>query len=106
MKYEVRLAADAEASILQQAAFIAADNPRAAESWMAALYDAVHSLESMPRRCPLAGELSEAAGFAIHCLTIGSHSVFFRVNDETHIVDVLRFRHAAQRPLDEAWTVS
>jgi plasmid stabilization system protein ParE len=86
---------------MAQALFIAADKPAAAEKWLTALHEQIEALESMPRRHPIAHDLSESLGFEVHRLIVGEYLLFFRVDDTAELVDVLRFRHAAQRPLPE-----
>lgn len=102
MKFTVRIAAEAEQAILEQAQFIAVDKPQAAENWLQEIYDEIDKLESMPRRHPASLELSTALGCDIRRLIVGEYLLFFRVDDEQQTVDVLRFRHGAQRPPLEA----
>lgn len=102
MKYRVEVARNAKNAIFVQARFIAEDKPQAAEGWLNRVFDSMDTLESMPRRHPLAAKLSEELGLEVRRLVIGDYLLFFCVHDEAGVVEVLRFRHGAQRPLLEA----
>lgn len=58
MKFTVRLTPDADEQIFDQARYIAEDQkaPIEAGRWLQRIYDAIDSLEEMPRSCSIAEE--------------------------------------------------
>jgi plasmid stabilization system protein ParE len=70
--------------------------PEYAIHWWNGPMDALFSLESMPRRCPVIREETDLAPEVRH-LIYQSHRILFTVNEDK--VRVLRVYHGARRPL-------
>lgn len=69
--------------------------------WLTGLYDAIDTLYHSPKRYGVVDRLSEAMGFPVHRMPYGrdgSYLIYYRVDDTARIVEVLRFKHAAQHP--------
>ncbi len=96
MKYRVFIEPRAKADLKAAYLFIAEDSPAHADDWFANLLRAVATLETMPRRCPLAIE-SDAFDVEIRQLIHGNYRVLFTVSGSE--VTVTHVRHAARRPL-------
>jgi plasmid stabilization system protein ParE len=95
------LAARAEADLDAALAWFAEQNATdAGTRWLAQLFAAIDSLESMPLRCPLAAEADEL-GLEIRELLVGKrqrrYRILFRIQSST--VQVLHVRHAARDQL-------
>jgi plasmid stabilization system protein ParE len=92
---------------ISEAAFVDAENylrflcserqePAYAERWWNGLIDAMLSLETMPRRCPLIPERKYFKEELRH-LIYQSHRIIFTVTGNK--VTVVRIYHGAQQPL-------
>jgi toxin ParE1/3/4 len=72
----------------------------AAARWYNGLEKAVYTLETYPRRCPLAPE-SGKAGRALRHLLYGKtphvYRVIYEINEPKRLVQVLSIRHGARR---------
>lgn len=99
MIFNLKIAPIAEDAILDQARFIAADNPIAAIRWYQSLFDTILTLRENPKRHPVAEMMSVVLGLEVRKLVIGNYLIFYHVDDNDLIVSVVRFRHAARRPL-------
>jgi len=80
-------------------------NPGFAERWQEGLEQATVSLETFPRRCPLAHE-NESFPYEVRQLLYASHRILFTLLDadedgEDDTVRILHVRHQAQRWLDD-----
>jgi plasmid stabilization system protein ParE len=93
-----RAVSDLEALYLEKNA---AESPDAAR-WYNGLEQAVYTLETHPRRCPIAPEARKVKGHLRHLLFGAKPSVYrviFEVDERRHIVWVLTIRHGARKPL-------
>lgn len=88
---EVRFSAAAQSDLLDIVVFIARDNPRAAEDWLAAIEERCELLADHP----LTGELRPGFGIAdCRSVSVGVYVVFFR-----HIqsgVEIARVVHGSR----------
>ena len=72
---EVRFSAAAQSDLLDIVVFIASDNPRAAEDWLAAIEERCELLADHP----LTGELRPGFGVAdCRSVAVGAYVIFFR----------------------------
>jgi len=87
------------ARIDEQARFIAVEceAPMNAARWLAPVLAAADSLETMPRRCPLATE-DEHRPFDVHGLDVDGFPLLFTVDDGDRTVRLLGAGHARQLP--------
>jgi plasmid stabilization system protein ParE len=99
-RYRVMFASEALEEALAAAAYIASDAPTTAASWYEGLQQAIDSLGSFPRRCPVAPE-SEFLGHELRHLTYKSHRIIFRIEQDARVVRVLHIRHAKQQAIGE-----
>ena len=67
-----------------------------ATEWWNGLIDALHSLQTIPRRCPIIPE-QESFEEEVRQLLYQSHRIIFRISRNK--VEVLRVYHGARRPL-------
>ncbi|MEX2219355.1 MAG: type II toxin-antitoxin system RelE/ParE family toxin [Phycisphaerales bacterium] len=70
--------------------------------WLSGLFDLIDSLYEWPRRFAVAEAVSAAKGYEVRRANYGDYAIFFRVDDERQLVEVIAFRHGRQRPLLEA----
>jgi plasmid stabilization system protein ParE len=90
---------DAEAAFL----WIGKESPAYAEDWFNGLLEAIYSLETFPKRCPLAPE-SREIGIEIHQLLYNKkHRILFAIAPDSAefegVVQILRLRHVTQEQL-------
>lgn len=106
MEYDVEIAPSGLLDIEAASDWMKQNAPAKADAWLSGLLDAILSLETFPRRCPIAPE-SEDIGREIRQLFYGKRSQMYRIlfaivkDKETsqEIVRVHRLRHTAQAPL-------
>lgn len=91
MAYQVILSPTAENDLNEIIAYIAHDNPVAAERFALELLDAAFAL----REFPLRGRTFQRNS-RIRRIVHGNHLVVYRFNEATKIVEILRFWHAAR----------
>ena len=96
--YTVDVTDEVVADIQSAFEYIHERSPQNAINWLRELYIAIDTLETMPERCPRIRE-SEAFEEEVRNLLFHSHRIIFTVNEETSIVEVHAFRHAAQDEL-------
>lgn len=99
MIYEVRITPQAERDIQAICGWWSEHHSeKQAERWYDNIYPSIHSLEKMPRRCPLAPEDDLHNGEVRHFLfgtgRRPTHRIIFAVEGEAVIV--LSVRHVAQ----------
>ena len=88
---QARFSADAEADLLDIAAFIAQDNPVAAREWLAAVRDRCQLLAEHP----MTGELRQGFGVAgCRSVTVGMYVIFFRPSRDG--VEIARILHGSR----------
>jgi len=99
MTSTVKITADAEASIREQARYIAIDEqaPLNAARWLERVYAATDSLDKWPRRCAIADE-DRYRPYEIRKLGIDGYLLLFTIVDETNTVWVIATRHGRQQP--------
>jgi len=93
---ELTLRAERDLEFLYQR--ISADDSAAAARWFNGLEKAIHTLERMPRRCPLASESKKAKRRLRHLLYGARRDVYrviFEIDESRKAVRVLTIRHAA-----------
>ena len=98
-KYAVEIAQAAERDLQEIWAFIALDDPAAAERFIARLERMIGTLEAFPERCPSIPENKWLGTWYQH-LRLGRYRIIFRIAG--HTVLVLRVVHGA-RQLDSSW---
>ena len=94
MAYRVELTADAKGELDAIVAYIAADAPSRALSWLERFRELVSTLAQHPERCAVASE-ARLVDFPVRPLLYGNYRVLYTVTDST--VYVLHVRHAARR---------
>ncbi|MCA9772718.1 MAG: type II toxin-antitoxin system RelE/ParE family toxin [Myxococcales bacterium] len=102
-RYAVELTDTALAAIMAQAEYIAIERrePPSAERWLQQVWDAVDSLERLPRRCALAEEDADAPYEVRHVLVSGP-ALLFTIDDERRTVWVIALRGEGRLPRPEA----
>jgi plasmid stabilization system protein ParE len=78
--------------LLQHVSYIAQDNPGAAKALGENLLDAALSLAKTPFKGSLYPRLA-----GVRKLTLSPFKIFYRVNDRTLDLEILRFWHSARR---------
>jgi plasmid stabilization system protein ParE len=86
-------------AIQEQARYIAHEgqSPQAAARWPARVLKAADSLESMPRRCPVATE-SKSFAIELRAKRVDEFLLTFAVADGSRTVLEVSSRHARQMP--------
>lgn len=67
--------------------------PEIAIRWWEKSLEKISTLTIMPRRCPYAPQ-NEGTELELRVLIVGNGLFMFHVDDETHTVHVVEFRHA------------
>ena len=98
-RYAVELTDAALAAIGEQARYIAIEGraPENAKRWIERVWDAVDSLENLPRRGARAQE-DDYVSYDVRQLVVGSHLLLFTVDDDRRTVWIVGLRHAHRRP--------
>jgi plasmid stabilization system protein ParE len=94
-RYSVEITTEVESSIRHAFYYIHERSPTNALNWLAGLYRAIDTLETMPGRCALIRE-QEAFDEEVRELIHHSHRIIFTVDEEEAVVRVHTFRHTAQ----------
>lgn len=99
MSYAVRITPLAEASIREQARYIAIDEhaPLNAARWLERIYTAADTLSTWPRRCGLAEEDAHRP-YEIRKLSVDGYLLLFTIEQATHTVWIIATRHGRQQP--------
>lgn len=99
MKYKIEITRTAESSIFEQAYYIAVERraPQAARRWLRRIWEAVDSLEQLPRRGKIAPE-DKYLPYEVRMLTVRSHLILFTIDDERRKVVVVGFRRGKRLP--------
>ena len=96
-RYAVELTDAAMSAIHAQARYIAIDRqePHNAQRWLQLAWDAIESLETMPKRCPLAEE-NQNVEYEARLVLVGTKSLIITVDDERATVWVIALRGEGQ----------
>jgi plasmid stabilization system protein ParE len=90
-KYQVNITATAEQDIADIWAYIAGDNPSAANAFIHALDEQIISLASFPERNPLIPEATLLHTQLYRHLLYRSYRIIYRIEQETVIIfDIFR----------------
>jgi plasmid stabilization system protein ParE len=92
MDFRVEITGPAIADLAEIVSYIAQDNPAAANALGESLLDAALSLAKTPFKGSRYQKLAD-----VRKLTLPPLKVFYRVNDATMAVQILRFWHSARR---------
>jgi len=98
MAYLVELTLRAERDLGYLYERISADDSAVAGRWLNGLEAAIHTLERLPRRCPIACESKRAKRRLRHLLYGAKRDVYrviFEIDESRKMVRVLTIRHAA-----------
>ena len=93
MGYKVILSTLALEDLEQIVAYVAQNDPTAAERLGHRLLDQAETLRYLPHR---GGNVQQRRG--VKKLVLGAYLIFYRVNEPARCVEVLRFWHGAQDP--------
>lgn len=93
MGYKVLISPHAREDLRVMVRFIARDNPSAAMRLGQLLIEKALSLESLPLRGRVVPELNEPA---IREIIFKSYRIIYQISDESGVVAVLRYWHAAR----------
>ena len=72
--------------------------PDRMDAWLEGLLATIDSLYLMPRRFPVAETVMGAKGYEVRRANHGDYALFYRINEDTRMVEVIAFRHGRQRP--------
>jgi len=70
-------------------------------NWLLELYDRIASLREHPKRFVVDTQRSEAISYEVRRFNHGEYGVFYRVDDEQAVVEILDFRHGRRLPRDK-----
>lgn len=96
MKYRVIIQPAVDHNIEAVYDYLWTDAPLYAERWLTGIYEAIFSLDQMPRRCTQAAD-AESWGIEIRQLLYGSHRILFTISGPE--VHVLYLQHMRQQRL-------
>ncbi|MEL7484927.1 MAG: type II toxin-antitoxin system RelE/ParE family toxin [Planctomycetota bacterium] len=101
MTYLVRIAPTVRAQIEEQIDYYLGEgvSVETALAWAIELDQRFESLEKFPNRFPIDERRTQALGREIRRFEQGSFYVFYRVEDDERIVNVLDIRHTSRRPI-------
>ena len=101
-EYSVEVTDAAFVAIRKHARYIAIDaaSPGNAKSWLEEVWDAIDSLERLPRRAPIAQE-DAFVDYEVRQLIVGSHLLLFTIDDARRKVWILGLRHGHRLPRRE-----
>ena len=71
--------------------------PENAKRWLERVWDAVDSLEKLPRRAAKAQE-NDYVAYEVRQLVVDSHLLLFTVDDDKRTVWIVGLRHGHRRP--------
>ena len=95
--YRVIASPRAAAELDEIQAYIAQDSPAGAATVMARLREAMQSLEALPHRYPIyQGKRRPAT--AVRRLPVSPYLIYYRIDDQAHVVSVVTVRHGARKP--------
>ena len=97
MSYRVLIQPPAAEDLDAEYRWIARQSAERADAWLRGAIDAIQTLMSFPRRCPLAPE-DDVFDVEIRQLLYGNFRILFTV--EADLVRILHVRHGARRPLE------
>lgn len=66
--------------------------------WLDGLYVKLEALQAHPRLYTVASWPSKAKGIEIRRLIYGEHVLYYRVHEDTRIVEAVSFRHSKRCP--------
>lgn len=89
-------ASEAEAAYV----YIAKQSPEKAVAWYNGLLDAMFSLDTLPKRHPVAPE-SEFLDREVRQFVHGNYRIIYLVEDQPKVVRILYVRHGARRRFGE-----
>jgi plasmid stabilization system protein ParE len=105
MAYRIELTSRAESDAYQAYEYIRHYAPERAEKWLRGLFEAIFTLDEMPRRCTIVPE-SEEIGREIRQLLYGKRTGIYRIVFDVQenavdgpLVRVLRIWHGARDTL-------
>ncbi len=67
------------------------------ERWFGDLYDKLEGLYHWPLRFPISPEQTEDMGYEVRRLNYGDYQVFYRVDEDARLVEVIHFRHGSRQ---------
>lgn len=67
------------------------------DAWLAGLFDLIDSLSEWARRYPFAEALTAVKGYEVRRANHGDYAIFYRVDADRRLVEVIAFRHGARR---------
>lgn len=100
MKYAVSSTHEADANIEEAFRYIYERSPLSATRWLRGIYQAIDTLEILPRRCAVAPE-SEILGEELRHYIYKLHRIIFRIEEKAKIVRIVHVRHSARLPLGQ-----
>ena len=100
--FSVEITDTAFVTIRKHARYIAVErqSPENAKRWLERVWDAVDSLERLPRRAAKAQE-DEFLAYEVRQLVVGSHLLLFTIDDDQRKVWVIGLRHGHRLPRPE-----
>jgi plasmid stabilization system protein ParE len=99
MTYRVIILAEAEQEVAQAYLWIAESAPGRASTWLRRLRAAIATLQTHPRRCPLAPEnafFTEEIRQLLYGRRRHAYRVLFQIDDDKQMVTILHVIHSAR----------
>ncbi len=105
MAYLVELSIRAEQDLHDIYERISADDSAVAACWFSELEEAIYTLETLPRRCPITPESKKTKGGLRHLLYSSKRDVYrviYEIYESDKLVSVITIRHAAMDEFHQA----
>lgn len=72
-------------------------SPATIQRWYAPLFERIESLHKMPRLYAVDETATKRHGYEVHKLTYKKYVVYYTVNDDKQVVELIAFMHGAKR---------
>ena len=76
--------------------------PDRIQQWLLGLFDRIDGLYEWPERFPIAASVSRVAGYEVRRMNHGEYALFFRIDQEQEVVEIIAFRHGRRTPPGDA----
>ena len=98
-RYRVNIPSTVEELIFQQVLYISSDSVQNALRWEQRLRKSIRGIGDIPHGYAIDPAASERSGIQVRKMVFErTYLVFYRVNDQAQVVELVSFRHGARLP--------
>jgi len=100
MTYRVEIPPEVHAQIDAQVAYLRDEHVAefTMADWLLGVYDGITGLREHPARFPIDEIRTQIRGYEIRRLNYGEFAVFYRIDDDRRVVQILTIRHGKRQP--------